>query len=68
MQTLECSICGSMQFHVVRPERSTFLQVRCGGCLTPLVDVSSVDETVCYRYAQRLRVAATPRQPVRRPQ
>lgn len=58
MQVLECSVCGSMQFQVVRPARSTFLQVRCGGCLAPLVDVSSVDETVSYRYATKLRVAA----------
>ena len=66
MQIMECSICGSARFQVVRPERSTFLQVRCGGCLTPLVDVSSVDETVCYRYAQKLRplqTAAAERRP-----
>ncbi len=67
MQTLECSVCGSPQFQVVRPERSTFLQIRCGGCLTPLADISSVDETVCYRYAQRLR-AARPSGIARRPQ
>lgn len=67
MQTMECSICGASEFQVVRPDRSTFLQVRCRGCLNPMVDVSSVDETVCYRYAQRLR-ATPPAAPQRRPQ